>query len=358
MKLVVFPHCEYSTQLKNDYSSFFALFYPFDIIRDDELGILVKKDSIDKTHFFLCRQNFNDITSLKLGGYEKIIYMDAFCSSLSRRPRTIYFQNEGEMASPDIEEQLTSKYWKSIFSSIDKGKYPIECNYQKDRYFEPKLHFTRNFYFYGFHYNPEIYKFNLSKVETFKPEFSVYSGRLDSDNKKGEWRTDTIKELDKIKPDVIKPIVKTEDFKKCNFGGINEDFKNMGWYWDFNSSDCFIVFETGHIEDNINQFFTEKTFRALMCGNMVMLGISTDKHKFLIDSGFWTPTNQVFDENKTGKELLIDTFKYLSNNGTRVVKEHNADKIKNNQKILYDWFYKDQDFKLDIIKWMFEDDNR
>ena len=35
MKLVVFPHCEYSTQLKNDYSSFFALFYPFDIIRDN-----------------------------------------------------------------------------------------------------------------------------------------------------------------------------------------------------------------------------------------------------------------------------------------------------------------------------------
>ena len=161
MKLVVFPHCEYSTQLKNDYSSFFALFYPFDIIRDDELGILVKKDSIDKTHFFLCRQNFNDITSLKLGGYEKIIYMDAFCSSLSRRPRTIYFQNEGEMASPDIEEQLTSKYWKSIFSSIDKGKYPIECNYQKDRYFEPKLHFTRNFYFYGFHFNMFSIKVHL-----------------------------------------------------------------------------------------------------------------------------------------------------------------------------------------------------
>ena len=42
----------------------------------------------------------------------------------------------------------------------------------------------------------------------------------------------------------------------------------------------------------------------------------------------------------------------------KMIEQHNADKIKNNQKILYDWFYKDQDFKLDIIKWMFEDDNR
>ena len=208
------------------------------------------------------------------------------------------------------------------------------------------------FYFYGFHYNPEIFNFETSKVGTLKPQFSVYSGRLDSDNSKGEWRTDIIKELDKLHPNLIKPILKTDDFKKCNFGGINEDFKNMGWYWDFNSADCFIVFETSHTHDYINQFFTEKTMRALMSGNMVMLGISPDKHKLLIDSGFWTPTNEVFDENKDGKELLIDTFDYLYKNGTNSIKEKNIDKIRNNQKILYDWFYKDQDFKLNTIKWM------
>jgi len=370
MKLVVFPHCEYPTQLKNDFSSFFGLFYPFDIIRDDELGILVKKNTIDDTHFFLCRQNSNDVDSLKLDGYEKVFHMDAFGgqsrTQTNNVENSVYFQNEGEMASHNIEEEFSEKFDKCIFSSKDNSKYKnLLDNHYKNRYFEPKLHFTRNFYFYGFHYNPEIYKFNISKVETFKPEFSVYSGRLDSDNKKGEWRTDMVKQLDKLHPNLIKPISKTEDFKKCNFGGINEDFKNMGWYWDFNSADCFIVFETSHIHDQFNQFFTEKTFRALMSGNMVMLGISADKHKILIDSGFWTPTNDVFDETKIrpentgyGKELLVDTFEYLYKNGTKSVKEKNIDKIKNNQRILYDWFYKDQDFKLDAIKWMLKDDNR
>ena len=68
---------------------------------------------------------------------------------------------------------------------------------------------------------------------------------------------------------------------------------------------------------------------------MVMLGISPDKHKLLIDSGFWTPTNEVFDETKVrpensryGKQLLVDTFEYLYKNGTKSVKEKNIDKIK------------------------------
>ena len=179
--------------------------------------------------------------------------------------------------------------------------------------------------------------------------------KIDSQQEwKAENRVDLINKL-KIKyPQHIFPKIKTKDFKKCNLNGINEDFKNNGWYWDFNKSHSFLVFETTDINDRINHFYSEKTFRALMSGNMVILGISKPKHTELINAGFWTPTNEVIDESEDAEELLFKTFEYLDREGFYYVKSKNIEKIKNNQKILYDWFYKEQSFKTKAIEWLIE----
>lgn len=343
MRLVIFPLANYANQLKVDFSSIFSLIYPFDIVETSDDWIIVKKKSFDDVYFQINLTSHSDVWK---DIENPIIVVTKF---IIDKPypqyKSVYFENFGEAwGDPN---QNYDKFHK-VLTSASNPQLP------SDIYAEPLLHFTRNFYFYGFHFNPPLYDFTL-KYDGNIPNCMAYSGRLDSQQEwKAENRVDLINQL-KIKyPQHIFPKIKTKDFKKCNLNGINEDFKNNGWYWDFNKSHSFLVFETTDINDRINHFYSEKTFRALMSGNMVILGISKPKHTELINAGFWTPTNEVIDESEDAEELLFKTFEYLDRKGFYYVKSKNIEKIKNNQKILYDWFYKEQSFKTKAIEWLIE----
>ena len=129
-----------------------------------------------------------------------------------------------------------------------------------------------------------------------------------------------------------------------------EDYKNNGWYWDFNRAWTSLVFETTPLKDTSNWFFTEKTFRGLMSGNALILGIDNDKLRYLHSYGFW-----ILNTNKQ-----LDDIFHLANTDFKSFKkliEDNSTKIVNNQRILYDWYYKEQSFKLNTIKWLLGYDN-
>ena len=347
MRLVIFPLTDYANQLKIDFSSIFSLIYPFDVVETSEYFLIVKKKDLDNVYFQI---NLEHHAKIWNNNKNPIIVVSKFTTNTyPNLYKLIYFENHGEAwGDPN---QNYDKFYKVLTSASNPELPP-------NTYGEPLLHFTRNFYFYGFHFNPPLYDFTL-KYDGNIPNCMVYSGRLDSQQpSKAGYRTEFIKELKQKYPQHIFPKIKTDDFKKCNLNGINEDFKNNGWYWDFNKSHSFLVFETADINDRINHFYSEKTFRALMSGNMIILGISTPRHKQLIDAGFWTPTNEVIDKSEDAEELLFETFEYLNKEGFNIIKSKNIEKIKNNQRILYDWFYKDQPFKTKAIEWILEDDNR
>ena len=275
MRLVIFPLANYANQLKVDFSSIFGLIYPFDIVETSGDWIIVKKKDFDNVYFQI---NLEHSTKIWNNIKNPIVVVSKFSSNgYGNQQKLVYFENHGESwGDPNVDYD---KFNKVLTSALNPALPP-------NTYGEPLLHFTRNFYFYGFHFNPPLYDFTL-KYDGNIPNCMAYSGRLDSQQEwKQEYRTNLVNQL-KIKyPQHIFPKIKTEDFKKCNLNGINEDFKNNGWYWDFNKSHSFLVFETADINDRINHFYSEKTFRALMSGNMIILGISKPKDKELINAGF------------------------------------------------------------------------
>jgi len=191
-----------------------------------------------------------------------------------------------------------------------------------------------------------LYEFSTFNNQSEKAISFCYNSGLDGtegDNDKRSFRKEIIQLMNQQYPNSIVSPEKSDDFKKTNL--MMEDYKNNGWYWDFNRAWASLVFETTPIEDKQNWFFTEKTFRGLMSGNALILGIDNEKLRYLKDNGFWILN--------TDKEL--DDIYHLANTDFESYKkliENNSTKIVNNQRILYDWYYKEQSFKLNTIKWM------
>ena len=191
-----------------------------------------------------------------------------------------------------------------------------------------------------------MYEFSTFNNQSEKAISFCYNSGLDGtegkDNKRS-FRKEIIQLMNQQYPNSIVSPEKNTDFNKTNLQ--MHDYKNNGWYWDFNRAWATLVFETTPLKDNSNWFFTEKTFRGLMSGNALILGIHNDKLRYLKDCGFWILN--------TDKEL--DEIYHLANTDFESYKkliENNSMKIRNNQRILYDWYYKEQNFKLNTIKWM------
>ena len=92
-------------------------------------------------------------------------------------------------------------------------------------------------------------------------------------------------------------------------------------------------------------FYTEKTFRGLMSGNAFILAIDNDKLRYLQSKGFW-----ILNTDKD-----IEDIYHMASNDFESFKnliKDNSSKMINNQRILYDWYYKDNNFKMNTIKWM------
>ena len=155
-------------------------------------------------------------------------------------------------------------------------------------YQEPLLHFTRNFHFYGFNFNPPLYEFTTFNNQREKPISFCYNSGLDGtdgDGNKRSFRKEFIQSINDRYPNSIISPQKSPDFKKTNL--MMTDYKNNGWYWDFNRAWATLVFETTPMEDTRNEFFTEKTFRGLMSGNALLLAVHNSKIRYLRDLGFW-----------------------------------------------------------------------
>ena len=82
-----------------------------------------------------------------------------------------------------------------------------------------------------------------------------------------------------------------------------------------------------------------------MSGNAFILAIDNDKLRYLQSKGFWIlNTDRDIDDIYHMASNDFESFKNL-------IKD-NSSKMINNQKILYDWYYKDNNFKMNTIKWM------
>ncbi len=82
-----------------------------------------------------------------------------------------------------------------------------------------------------------------------------------------------------------------------------------------------------------------------MSGNAFILAIDNDKLRYLQSKGFWIlNTDRDIEDIYHMASNDFESFKNL-------IKD-NSSKIINNQRILYDWYYKDNNFKMNTIKWM------
>jgi adenine C2-methylase RlmN of 23S rRNA A2503 and tRNA A37 len=83
----------------------------------------------------------------------------------------------------------------------------------------------------------------------------------------------------------------------------------------------------------------------LMSGNAFILAIDNDKLWYLQSKGFWIlNTDRDIEDIYHMASNDFESFKNL-------IKD-NSSKMINNQRILYDWYYKDNNFKMNTIKWM------
>ena len=341
MNAVIFGKNDYGGQLLNDTSPFYGLLYPFDIVEQNFYSITVRKSQFPNIEFVQMLQKFvpKEIESK----YDWIYAVNP--TEKYDWNEKVYFGCFGECYVDEIIDDVET-YDKLIFSS-KKGDY--ENSYI--HYQEPLLHFTRNFHFYGFNFSPPLYEFTTFNNQKEKPISFCYNSGLDGtegDNNKRSFRKEIIKSINEKYPNSIVSPEKSNDFKKTNL--MMEDYKNNGWYWDFNRAWTSLVFETTPLEDTSNWFFTEKTFRGLMSGNALILGIDNDKLRYLQSYGLWILN--------TDKQL--DDISHLANTDFKSFKkliEDNSTKIVNNQRILYDWYYKEQSFKLNTIKWLLGYDN-
>ena len=82
-----------------------------------------------------------------------------------------------------------------------------------------------------------------------------------------------------------------------------------------------------------------------MSGNAFILAIDNDKLRYLQSKGFW-----ILNTDRD----LEDIYHMASNNfeSFKNLIKDNSSKMINNQRILYDWYYKDNNFKMNTIKWM------
>ena len=82
-----------------------------------------------------------------------------------------------------------------------------------------------------------------------------------------------------------------------------------------------------------------------MSGNAFILAIDNDKLRYLQSKGFWIlNTDRDIEDIYHMASNDFESFKNL-------IKD-NSSKMINNQRILYDWYYKDNNFKMNTIKWM------
>jgi hypothetical protein len=352
MNAVVFGKSNYANQILNDLSSFYGLLYPFDVVDKNNKYITVSKPQFPNIEFIQMLQP-------EVGSEIREKYDWIFAVNPNRKwdyNEKVYFGCFGECYEDDLIEDVET-YDKLIFSS-EKDKY----NDSYKHYQEPLLHFTRNFHFYGFNFNPPLYEFTTFNNQREKPISFCYNSGLDGTegvNNKRSFRKELVHSINDKYPNSIISPQKSSDFKKTNL--MMTDYKNNGWYWDFNRAWATLVFETAPMEDMGNRFFTEKTFRGLMSGNALLLAVHNSKIRYLRDLGFWilnadnVSQTCIIPDNKDISLNEIEDIYHLANTNFESYKkliENNSTKLQNNQRILYDWYYKEQDFKLNTIKWL------
>jgi hypothetical protein len=352
MNAVVFGKSNYANQILNDLSSFYGLLYPFDVVDKNNKYITVSKPQFPNIEFIQMLQP-------EVGSEIREKYDWIFAVNPNRKwdyNEKVYFGCFGECYEDDLIGDVET-YDKLIFSS-EMDKY----NDSYKHYQEPLLHFTRNFHFYGFNFNPPLYEFTTFNNQREKPISFCYNSGLDGtegvNNKRG-FRKELVHSINDKYPNSIISPQKSSDFKKTNL--MMTDYKNNGWYWDFNRAWATLVFETTPMEDMGNRFFTEKTFRGLMSGNALLLAVHNSKIRYLRDLGFWilnadnVSQTCIIPDNKDISLNEIEDIYHLANTNFESYKkliENNSTKLQNNQRILYDWYYKEQDFKLNTIKWL------
>ena len=335
MNAVVFGKNDYGGQIINDLSPFYALLYPFETIEQTHDWIIVKKKQFPNIHFV---QLLQPIFPKEIRKRYDWIYSVNPTDYIG--DEKIYFGCFGECYDESIIENVET-YDKFIFSSFKDEYKDSHKHYQ-----EPLLHFTRNFHFYGFNFTPPLYEFTTFNNQNEKSISFCYNSGLDgtdgNDGKRG-FRKEIISEINTTYPNSIVSPQKSDDFRKTNLK--NEDYKNWGWYWDFNRAWTTLIFETYPAGDGVNHFYTEKTFRGLMSGNAFILAVDNDKLRYLQSKGFWILN--------TDRDL--EDIYHMANNNFESFKnliKDNSSKMINNQRILYDWYYKDNNFKMNTIKWM------
>ena len=337
MNAVVFGKNNYGGQILNDLSPFYGLLYPFRVVDKNDDWIIVKKPQFPNIHFIqllqpefpkVIRDRYDWIYSVNPNKYEgdEKIYFGCFGEC---------YINEG------VEDYDT--YDKLIFSSATDEYTDSHKHYQ-----EPLLHFTRNFHFYGFNFAPPLYEFSTFNNQIEKPISFCYNSGLDGSEgigNKRSFRRAIISEINSTYPNSIVSPPKSKHFMETNLR--NEDYKNWGWYLDFNRAWTTLVFESYPMDAvfGINHFYTEKTFRGLMSGNALILGVNNDNLRYLKDKGFWIlNTDRELDDIYHMANTDFESFKKLITD--------NQTNIRNNQKILHNWYYEDTDFKLNTIKWL------
>ena len=73
---------------------------------------------------------------------------------------------------------------------------------------------------------------------------------------KGVLEKEIISEINTTHPNSIVSPQKSDDFRKTNLK--NEDYKNWGWYWDFNRAWTTLIFETYPPNEKVNHFLYGK----------------------------------------------------------------------------------------------------
>lgn len=351
MNAVVFGKND-TNQLIDDLSPFYGLLYPFKVVDRNNEYITVRKPQFPNIEFV---QMLIDDPLFEI----RKKYDWIFAVNPNRKwdyNEKVYFGCFGECYEDEIIKDAET-YDKLIFSS-KMDKY----NDSYKHYQEPLLHFTRNFHFYGFNFNPPLYEFTTFNNQREKPISFCYNSGLDGtdgDGNKRSFRKEFIQSINDRYPNSIISPQKSPDFKKTNL--MMTDYKNNGWYWDFNRAWATLVFETTPMEDTRNEFFTEKTFRGLMSGNALLLAVHNSKIRYLRDLGFWILNADNVSQICTipnDKDISLNEIEdiyHLANTNFESYKkliENNSTKLQNNQRILYDWYYKEQDFKSNTIKWL------
>jgi len=363
LKNVLIFYYTFSNQLRLDLSTLYALLYPFKIKGEDRPGnyerdIYIEKESLPDWEIFATTKLDMDSIYKK---YDNVKIITAIQTNFFKRER---IPDGWEVHILDFDGEGRNYDACDFSEDIEKATSVISCEkctpskkYEDKVYRELRLVFTRHFYHYGFYFNPTIYDWDLTYNKDKPFCFSYMSGLSgrDGDNNKRSWRQGFIQELNEKFPNSkVETNPKSIDFTTCN--RMMLDLQNNGWYWDFNKGYTTLVAETTPIEDVINVFFTEKTFRAMMSGTPIISLLHKDKLKLLSKWGFWICNTELVTEelyeSLSSFGIVNEIFNQHETNPIKFKKELQQcqGKTKNNQKILYDWFYNEQEFKNKAIQ--------